>query len=1339
MKGKYIVIMLNFFCSLFCMAQESYTIPTPTAYNIIKHGEVPVDYYTGKYSLSIPLFALNLRGIDLNVSLSHDMTGVKVNELPTWTGYNWSLMAGGVIVRSPQGKVYPLKKASKYSTDLLAFDEYTQRDFTYGKTYYGNYVSEPNRLSRWLQPNSYIGDSIFHSDSSPDIFYFNFMGISGTFFMGNDGNWKVQSEHNLKVIKEDDCLISPFIKYYHGGSSGITPSISSKYSHVEMQKSYKGFTIVDENGTRYVFGGTKEGETDAIEYTIPFFNATAYNKEMPWMSTAWYLSKVIDRYGVEVYSFEYERGLFLVNANYSINANLSLDKFENNVVDISPLMFLAPLYSKYKWSNFSRILSSGTQYNLSSPTYLKRIKCNNGLSLLFEKDRDKILSGKDFYPNISSYDVDYNTSDLLEKFFPLDNSITWYVSNFKNPWEACYVYLSNELYSKYQNPGNKDNRVDFLSSTGLSPLRKILLIDANDNVRDSVSLIYNYDSRIHLTSVNTSEGSYELDYNDYGLLPKDCMTNRRDHWGLYNGYNKYVNYDGMSYFDNVSDLHNPDVNYAKIGLLKSITYPTGGKTCFEYVMNHFTSARDYLSNNMIAIEGYGGGFAVKSITNYSDKKKSKILSKVDYDYEGGQLFSFPIYVSGGSSSFSTSDMKLSITGITWASAKSSYDYLIFSDKPVIPLSGMMSPVIGYSKVTEKVSNEHKTIYKYNNYSDVPDLFYVAYTGLQSPNDKYSERGFMRGKVQSKVVLDSNDDTVSSTKYTYRNDIAKMNKYSVLSSDVRFVNCNNSIILEGGIRNLYYGKYDVVNVEVKEKRGEQNFCYKSMFDNQDFLSDSFYVRKCVSMEIHQGDMKKKTKYEYPLNNETVSKNKDLVNMFFFPVLAEKIYLNDIFQNAKKYIYNYKQRVIDPRCSHHWREKPNMVLDSVQIFVGSEIYPKMTQTISYNTEVMPYTIINSDGSIVHLEYDKYDNVLSKTFINEDVPRYLYDSEGLMKSAETYKYNSLNQMTERTNPFGYVECYEYDEKNRLENVKDSNGRCFKSYSYWLKNEGFATDKMIEYVGKVDALLSPYIKFYDARRGNTEKRDEWNAMTPVEKYTAIENDYHDEIIFCDGAPVQYQLYSTLHPVWWKRKTNKGNYVIGWAEKDCILHGELKPAKELEGRGFLLINKDRRVINGYISNNILRDETYAGFSYADLLQRGESIPDTASYSHFDSLDVTVGGTLSEVNKMRKDAWDIVMLNDEYYPYFKDVETCDNEIIQQEDVKKENRVKQIGVNQYSVTFGDSYSDVIIEVYDAEGYLVGGVEKDKVKCGDVLVVETDEWDASELTVFSGEDIVLQVKL
>ena len=111
-------------------------------------------------------------GLTLPIYLQYDASGVLVNSLPSWTGHNWTLMAGGAITRSIEGV------ADEYEP----IQQSTISPFT-------NYFHSYSQIREDINNDQKLTNNIenIRYDYAPDIFYFNFMGISGKFFMGNDG------------------------------------------------------------------------------------------------------------------------------------------------------------------------------------------------------------------------------------------------------------------------------------------------------------------------------------------------------------------------------------------------------------------------------------------------------------------------------------------------------------------------------------------------------------------------------------------------------------------------------------------------------------------------------------------------------------------------------------------------------------------------------------------------------------------------------------------------------------------------------------------------------------------------------------------------------------------------------------------------------------------------------------------------------------------------------------------------------------------------------------------------------------------------------------------------
>lgn len=87
---------------------EEITFPTvtpksPEASAFQKYGETEINEYTGNPAISIPLYTLSYKGIELPLSLTYDGGGIQVSQEASWVGLGWSLNVGGCINYVCQG------------------------------------------------------------------------------------------------------------------------------------------------------------------------------------------------------------------------------------------------------------------------------------------------------------------------------------------------------------------------------------------------------------------------------------------------------------------------------------------------------------------------------------------------------------------------------------------------------------------------------------------------------------------------------------------------------------------------------------------------------------------------------------------------------------------------------------------------------------------------------------------------------------------------------------------------------------------------------------------------------------------------------------------------------------------------------------------------------------------------------------------------------------------------------------------------------------------------------------------------------------------------------------
>ncbi len=216
--------------------------PTPTAYEITKYGNVPINESSGRISKNIPLYNYKAGNLEIPISMSYIGNGVKVDQLPTWTGINWSLSAGGVITRVVKDR----PDESIYTTRILYdWEDLTNLDLQ-------NNQANINQMHNIANGGSY--------DTEIDVFNFSFGDYSGSFYLGEkdiSGNYEcIQTKHDseLKInfsittpdVQQEFQITTPDgVIYYFGSSIATEQTRTDHYaSGIVPTTSYYLYKIV---------------------------------------------------------------------------------------------------------------------------------------------------------------------------------------------------------------------------------------------------------------------------------------------------------------------------------------------------------------------------------------------------------------------------------------------------------------------------------------------------------------------------------------------------------------------------------------------------------------------------------------------------------------------------------------------------------------------------------------------------------------------------------------------------------------------------------------------------------------------------------------------------------------------------------------------------------------------------------------------------------------------------------------------------------------------------------------------------------------------------------------
>ncbi|MFY0253960.1 hypothetical protein ACDQ55_08410 [Chitinophaga sp. 30R24] len=220
---------------------------SPSAQAIKKYEELPVSYATGIPSISIPIFNLEEKEINVPINLSYHAGGIRVDELASWVGAGWSLSAGGAITREVRGKP---DEGSGDGIGLL-YNQHTP--------YY--YYNDAQPVERDIMYNNVLQG---RADLEPDLFFFSMGNYSG--------------------------------KFAYNPETGKYVNISDQGLAIE-KNSESSWTIYTPDGTTYIFATVEYTSTVAVCRTT----SNNYNRTI----SAWNLTSIINPDKTDTIRFTY--------------------------------------------------------------------------------------------------------------------------------------------------------------------------------------------------------------------------------------------------------------------------------------------------------------------------------------------------------------------------------------------------------------------------------------------------------------------------------------------------------------------------------------------------------------------------------------------------------------------------------------------------------------------------------------------------------------------------------------------------------------------------------------------------------------------------------------------------------------------------------------------------------------------------------------------------------------------------------------------------------------------------------------------------------------------------
>jgi YD repeat-containing protein len=810
------------------MKNITHTVPSPNASSLGLYGEIPVSYFTGVPDISVPLYALQAK-LPVQVNLRYHAAGVRPEIHPSWVGLGWNLSAGGAITRV-------INKAPDELNLASVGIDYYQAGF-----YYNHNAINTNdwNITRTLRD---------FKDVEPDVFNFNFLGISGKFFMDETGAWRVQSDRALKV-EFDNVFYDPFIK-------------NSGYAVYDLvTATFNQFTIIDENGTKYLFGGTE----NAIEYTEEMTPAPDKQGEH-FYATTWYLIKITSADSTDVINYEYERGPF----NSSIGVSTTLISITGN-----PNGTMDPGCSS--WSQYIR-----TYGKLISPVYLKKItypKKDLRISFEFSKSNDLTYSDAD-YSRVEYDAYGYTGTDFLSILDYTTPYIPWFQSNAPD-----YSYTKRLIWFKLDN-------VKVQNAAGTRTLK-------------TVSFNYNNvpDERLELQSIqlkdenNKQQQTWVFGYN--ALTLPNYLSSITDHWGFNN--NVSTPYNNNIY--NYNELRQPNALNSQARILTLITYPTGGKTKFDYELNKYSAYVSRDRQSIISENGDAGGLRIKKITHEDGTGATKVT---EYFYvknyrAGVNVQTLP---SSGVLDVKPQYSFNNLSGVDNGGA--TFSYSLFTSSSVIPVSFNSSGThVGYSEVIEKRSDNSYTRYTFTNHDNgyTDQRAVSSYNSTYAPYLPFTSHDFTRGKPLLTMQYDKNNNIIyqKTNVYDFVGDQADKRGRSV-HWNIFNICTDVTISRVALIKSAYYNPYYVLLLKDETEDIYGKGGHVSVAKHYEYDADYKQVRKISS--TNSRNLLQEVYYTYPFDKQSITVYKNMAQAnIVAPKIEEAHYVDS--QLNKKTIISYRE--------------------------------------------------------------------------------------------------------------------------------------------------------------------------------------------------------------------------------------------------------------------------------------------------------------------------------------------------------------------------------------------------------------------------------------------------
>ncbi len=552
--------------------------PSPEASALAKMVNYPVSLNTGVPSISIPLYQVETGGMVLPIALDYHAGGFKINERSTSVGLGWNLTTDIQIIRSVNGL----------------------DDFEPGQGYIGNTLMKAHSdacstcdyplitYSPYANNAYYIAAGA--ADGAPDKFNYKLLNKSGSFY---------------------------FQKNTAGTGYTIVPV---PYDNIKITYDFGEFTIVDTDGTTYVFGSKGTGDINSIAARAVELTGS--------LKTGWKVKKVVNSTQTDSIKFTYQTKA--VRTIY--NNPESIEYYKND-----PCELTNPYRSDQNptITTYEDLLNLHPFFNLSSPKYMVNVAGRASVFHMPYVNAQNQVIDKSFTANqalnLTTMTVWGLALDKIEfrggsvVFSGADKLSSIVIRDAVNAEVRSFNFFQSYKNATYADDAKAANGQDFIGTMYLDSIQ----VKNNNQAYETYGLMYKekFCFGAHLKGQdawgypNASTTEFAAS-SDQIAVPEQKFIEK-----YYRSCVDVVNNVPVN-VGNPDNTESPDREAAQRGILRAIIYPTGGYVNFDFESNKYSSPTSGENSSIVRM---GGGLRIRAI-NYFDGKSLMPVSQKYYRY-----------------------------------------------------------------------------------------------------------------------------------------------------------------------------------------------------------------------------------------------------------------------------------------------------------------------------------------------------------------------------------------------------------------------------------------------------------------------------------------------------------------------------------------------------------------------------------------------------------------------------------------------------------------------------------------------------------------------------------